>query len=194
MEACNVYYWDICIFIAYSKNERVQYGKCFEDIAQYLDEAKAFGTWKIYTSTLTIAEVPKNRPKSYAAFSTFRDFLDDYRDVVIPIPPDPNIMELAADLHGMKYTKISGSRKLEAPDSTHLASAILLQRGYGGMLDAFHTFDNGGQRSIGGCAVPLLTYETCCEQCLREPAIQGAISLNRRKPEHLAPRLISTPP
>jgi hypothetical protein len=67
----------------------MQYGKCIEDIAQYLDESKALGTWKIYTSTLMITEIPKSRLKSSAAFATFRDFLDDYRDVVIAIPSGP---------------------------------------------------------------------------------------------------------
>jgi predicted nucleic acid-binding protein len=147
------FYWDTCIFVAHLNDERIQYGQSIEDIAQYLDEAKAQGIWKIYTSTLTIAEIPKGRLKSTAIFATFRDFLNDYRDVVIQVSPDPNVMELAADLHGMEYTKTNGKRKLETPDAVHLASAILLQKVYGVTLDAFHTFDNGSQRGINGRAV-----------------------------------------
>lgn len=187
------FYWDTCIFVAHLNDERLQYGRCIEHIAQYLEEARSSGGCRIYTSTLTIAEIPKSRLKPDAAFATFRDFLDDYRDVVIQIAPDPNIMELAADLHGMKYTKTGGERKLETPDAIHLATAILLCDVYGVVLDEFHTFDNGGQRGVGGRAVPLLTYEKWCERCSNEPPVQDVIKLNRIRPEHPNPRLMSTP-
>lgn len=188
------FYWDTCVFVAHLNDERLQYGRCIEHIAQYLDEARTEGSCRIYTSTLTIAEIPKSRLTRAAAFATFMDFLRDYRDAITQVAPDPNIMELAADLHGMKYTKTNGRRKLETPDAIHLATAIFLQRVYGVTLDAFHTFDNGSQRGINGRAVPLLTYETWCEQCSNEPAVKEAIKLNRIRPEHPTPRLIPAPP
>jgi predicted nucleic acid-binding protein len=181
-------YWDTCVFIAYLNDERLQYGRFVDHITQYLDDSRRVGSCKIYTSTLTIAEIPRSRLKP-GAFPTFRQFLNDYRDAITQIAPDPNIMELASDLHGITYTKSGGSRKLATPDAVHLASALILQSVYGVTLDAFHTFDNGSQRGIGGRAVPLLSYETWCEQCLNEPVVQEVIRLRREPPEHPAPRL-----
>jgi hypothetical protein len=64
-------------------------------------------------------------------------------------------MEMSAELHGMKYSKTADTKRLEAPDAIHLATAIALQSNFGVSVDAFHTFDNGGQRSINGRATPL---------------------------------------
>jgi predicted nucleic acid-binding protein len=181
------FYWDTCIFIAYLNGENLAYGQAVDDIAQYLAEA-IVGSCRIYTSTLTIAEIPRSRLKGTSGFATFRDFLEDYRGAVTQIAPDPNVMEMAGDLHSMKYTKNGGNRILETPDAIHLASAVALEKSYGVSLDAFHTFDNGGQRSIGGRAVPILTYETWCEPCKNEPIVQEVIRLNRARPMHPAPR------
>ena len=181
-------YWDTCVFVAYLNDERVAYGNVIDDIEQYLEEA-ALGRWKIYTSTLTIAEIPRARLRGGRNFSSFSHFLSAYRASIIQITPDPNIMEIASDLHGVRYTKSQGVRSLPTPDAIHLASALVLQTTYGVALDAFHTFDNGGKRDVGGRSVPLLTYETWCEKHLNEPLVQQVVRLPRKPPKHPQPRM-----
>jgi len=100
-------------------------------------------------------------------------------------------MEMSAELHGMKYSKTADTKRLEAPDAIHLATAIALQSNFGVSVDAFHTFDNGGQRSINGRATPLLSYLESCEPCRSEPLVQEVLRLNRIRPTHPNPRLLA---
>jgi predicted nucleic acid-binding protein len=188
------FYWDTCVFIAHLNSERAKYGTTLDDIAQYLDEARE-GKCIIHCSAITIAEVTKEKMVDPAKWQ-FTEFLRDFSDAVIPVFPDINVMALAAELRSLKYTKTGGERKLGTPDAIHLASAIILQDVYGVTLDAFHTFDNGGKRDpeTNSKGVPLLSYETWCEQCLADPIARKVINLKRVRPEHPAKQMFTAPP
>jgi predicted nucleic acid-binding protein len=182
------YYWDSCVFIAALNEERAAYGDIVDDMKQFLAEAKA-GDCIIHCSTITIAEITKNRLKS-GAHSDFSSFLRDFRSAVVPVSPDPNIMALAAELRGLTYTKTGGSRTLATPDAIHLASAIALVESYGiPSLTAFHTFDDGKAKGPNGKSVPLLSFETWCEACDKDPIAQKVIKMKRAKPLHPAKKL-----
>jgi predicted nucleic acid-binding protein len=119
-DATQHFYWDTCVFVAYLNDERQAYGNAIDDIEQFLEESKR-GDWKIYTSTITIAEIPRSRLKNRVTFPSFVEFLYDYQSAIVQIAPDPNIMEAAGQLHGMLYTKGHGIRRLDTPDAIHLA-------------------------------------------------------------------------
>ena len=181
-------YWDTCVFIAHLQNEHATYGKAVDDIAQFLLEAGQ-NECQIYTSTITIAEIPRRRMRS-SGYGTFVDFLNDFAGAVIQITADPPIMAMAAELHGHQYSKTGGKRTLGTPDAIHLASAIALQETYGVKLESFHTFDNGGQRGIGGKSTPLLDFHDWCEGISQDALVQKVIALPRSKPLHPEPRML----
>lgn len=177
------FYWDTCVFIAHLNDDRVAYGATVDDIGQFLREAKD-GKCQIHCSAITIAEVTKDKIRS--GKWQFAEFLRDYRDAVIPVLPDAQVMAVAAELRSLTYTKTGGKRKLDTPDAIHLASALVLTDVYGVALDAFHTFDNGGKRGFEGPGVPLLTYETWCEQCQNDPLAKKVMAMKRERPDHPA--------
>lgn len=181
------YYWDSCVFIAYLNDERDAYGTRIDDIGQFLDEARS-GKCKIYCSTLTLAEITRKTLKT-ARVASFSDFLADFRSVIVPIDPDPTTMMMAGHLRGFSYTKTGGERKLMTPDAIHFATALTLVDTYKVPLDAFHTFDAGKAKGPEGNGVPMLGYETWCEQCASDEAVKRVIALSREPPIHPSPRL-----
>ena len=76
-------FWDSCVFYAFLRDERDAYD--INSIAQYIHEAKS-GKYRIYASTLVLAEVTPNaiiRP----GIGSFRDFLEDLQGAIILIDP-----------------------------------------------------------------------------------------------------------
>ncbi len=183
------YYWDTCIFFAYLNNEVEKYAHLIDHIEQYLDECRQ-GLLTIYTSTVTIAEIPSNKLSSNE-YGTFTDFLKDYSGAIIQVGADPNVMTLASEIKGITHLKgKDGRREVGTLDAIHLASALCLSADYGVPIQAFHTFDTGKSKTLeGGRAMPLLGYETWCVGMETDPVASRIIALNRCKPEHLNPRL-----
>ncbi len=181
-------YWDTCVFFAFLNNETEKYAHLIDHIEQFLEEAKQ-GACTIYTSAVTIAEVPAVK-LSHNEYGSFNDFLEDYRGAIIQVGADPNIMMLASEIKGITHTKgPTGRREVGTLDAIHLASALTLSADYGVPITAFHTFDTGKSKTIeGGRAMPLLGYETWCEGQESHPIVSRIIALNRCKPEHDNPR------
>jgi predicted nucleic acid-binding protein len=109
------------------------------------------GHCRLYTSTITLAEITKLNLKS-PEYGTFSEFLGNFRSVVIPVDPNPQAMLRASHLRRMIYTKTTGKRKLATPDAIHIATALALCDAFGVTLDAFRTFDGGKGR--GGADGP----------------------------------------
>jgi len=171
------------VFIAYLNDERTAYGQYVDHIGQFLDEAKA-GQCKIYCSTITLAEVTRQR-LAKSQVGSFNEFLADFRSAIIPVDPDPNIMIVAGHLRGMEYTKSTGTRTLATPDAIHLATALALIETYRVPIDALHTFDRGTNSNN----VPIIGYETWCEKCDQDETVKRLIKLRREQPQHPAPKL-----
>lgn len=180
-------YWDTNVFVAYLNDEKAAYGSYIDHIGQYLDEAKQ-GKCVIYTSTLTIAEVPRRRMVK-SSYGSFTDFLSDYEGIIIQIAADPSVMHVAAEIKDLRYHKSGGIREVGTPDAIHLASALALINTYEVSLTAFHTFDNGKGKGTLGKAVPLLSYEEWCSSCSSDPSARQVMALYRIKPNHPNPRL-----
>ncbi|MCJ2063506.1 PIN domain-containing protein [Methylobacterium sp. J-088] len=180
-------YWDTCVFTAFLNNEIAAYGNYISHIEQYLEEAKA-GKFKIYCSTITLAEITRGSMRN-SSFGTFEEFLEDYSAAIIQITPDPNIMSLAGALRSLQYTKDNGKRKLLTPDAIHLASAIYLKDEFKVPLAALHTFDDGKSKGPEGKSIPILSAETWCGAIANDPTAKRLINLIRSKPEHPTPRL-----
>jgi predicted nucleic acid-binding protein len=134
------YYWDACVFIAYL-NKEASYGIHIDHIDQYLDDAKA-GHCRLYTSTITLAEITKQHLKT-SDHGSFTEFLSNFRSAIVPVDPNPAAMLKASHLRGMTYTKTGGTRKLATPDAIHIATALTLIDTFGVPLSVFHTFDAG---------------------------------------------------
>ncbi len=181
------YYWDACVFIAHLNDEQDKHGAHVEHIQQFLDESRN-GQCTIYTSSITIAEIPSNRLKS-AEYGTFAEFLDDFQGSIIPIGADPNVMAIAAQIRGLPFVKQGSRREVGTPDAIHLASALVLTSDYGVPLTAFHTFDNGKSKMPEGKTVSLLALETWCDACRDDPLAKRLIALSRIRPLHSDPRL-----
>lgn len=186
MSSIPQYYWDTCVFIAQLNDDRVGYGDTVDDISQFLDEAKQ-GKCTIHCSTITIAEITKDKVIKDPAKWRFSDFLRDFKDAVIPLQADVNIMSLAAEMRSLPFSKSGTPRTLGTPDAIHLASAIVLMDTFGVQIEAFHTFDKGGK---GG--VPLIGFETWCERCADDPLAKKVIDLKRVPPEHPSKRIPGT--
>lgn len=176
------YYWDTCVFIAYLMDDRDGFGSIIDDIGQFLEEAQR-GECVIHCSTITMAEVTRH---NCHGDHDFEAFLDQWGAGIVPLTPDPNTMRTASELRSAIYTKTGGERKLHTPDAIHLASALTLIEAYGVPLDEFHTFDRGRKRDPDGKGVPLLGYETWCEQCADDPLVKRIIDLKRCIPQHPA--------
>jgi predicted nucleic acid-binding protein len=182
------YYWDACVFLAYL-NKEASYGIHIDHIDQFLDDAKA-GHCRLYTSTITLAEITKLNLKS-PEYGNFSEFLVNFRSVIVPVDPNPQAMLKASHLRGMIYTKTTGKRKLATPDAIHIATAMALGDTFGVTLDAFHTFDAGaGKGGPDGPGLPILGYEEWCEQCSDDETVKRVIAMKRVKPTHPAPRLV----
>lgn len=180
-------YWDTNIFVAYLNDERAAYGTYIDHIGQYLEEAKD-GKCVVYTSALTIAEVPKRRLVR-SNYGSFTEFLNDYEGIVVQVAADPPIMRVAAEIKNLRYQKSGGVREVGTPDAIHLASALALGDTYGVSLTAFHNFDSGKGKGTEGRAVPLLSYEDWCGGCSNDPVAKRVIALRRMRPDHPNPRL-----
>lgn len=180
-------YWDTCVFTAFLNNETDAYGNYISHIEQYLDEARS-GKYKIYCSTITLAEITSGNMKA-SPFGKFSDFLLDFSSAVTQITPDPGIMTLAGDLRSLQYTKDNGKRKLLTPDAIHLASAIYLKEAYKVPLVALHTFDDGKSKGPEGKSIPMLSAEAWCTAIANDPIAKKLINLSRKKPEHPSPKL-----
>lgn len=185
MKAPENLYWDTCVFLAYLNDERQTYGTQIDHIDQFLREAND-GKWRIFCSTITIAEITL-RDIGTGGSQAFDAFLKDFASAVVQVSPDPVIMKIASDLRGVSYAKGGGNRKLLTPDAIHLATAISLQENFEVPLSYFHTFDSGKAKGPEGKAVPLLGYETWV------PTIPGraaglAAALSREKPQHPNPQ------
>jgi hypothetical protein len=181
------YYWDTCIFVAFLNRMQDAYGVYIEHIGQFLEEARK-GECRIYTSGITIAEMPRKRLLA-SRYGDFNEFLADYAGAVTTIGADPNVMALAADIKNLTYTKTGGTREVGTADAVHLASALALMDDYGVPLTIFHTFDNGKGKGPEGRAVPLLSYQEWCEGCLTDPVAQRIMTLTRKRPDHPFPKL-----
>ena len=192
MSEISHYYWDTCIFVAYLNKMEEAYGVYVEHIGQFLEEARK-GECKIYTSGITIAEVPRKRMLA-SKYGDFNEFLADYAGAITPIGADPNVMATAAEIKNLAYAKTGGRREVGTLDAVHLASALALIDVYEVPLTAFHTFDDGNSKGLEGKAVPLLSFETWCEECIGDPVAQRVIGSARKRPDHPFPKLpISLP-
>jgi len=181
-EPAQHFLWDSCVFIAYLADDRAAYGQAIDDIGQYLDEARQ-GTCRIYCSTITLAEVTRDR--MVKSNDTFNAFLRSFRSAIVPIDPNPNIMITAGHLRGFTYTKNGGNRRLGTPDAIHLATALALQDSFRVPLDALHTFDRG----MNGKAAPIIGLEDWCDGCKDDEVVRKVIALKREPPLHRVPRL-----
>ena len=181
------YYWDTCIFVAFLNKMHDAYGVHVDHIGQFLEEARK-GECRIYTSGITIAEMPRKRLLA-SPYGDFNEFLADYAGAVTTIGADPNVMSLAADIKNLTYTKTGGTREVGMADAMHLASALALIEDYGVPLTTFHTFDDGKGKGLEGRAVPLLSFHEWCEGCLDDPVARRIIALRRRRPDHPFPKL-----
>jgi predicted nucleic acid-binding protein len=160
-----------------------------DSIQQYLEEAKA-GTFRIYTSSVFLAEVASTKIRKKGVGGPVA-FLNDFVGSVIVIDASVPVFELAGRLKDIPYRKgASEKRSLSTGDATMLATALYLQTAYGVKLDAFHTFDDGAQKR----AVPIISYHEWCEG-LTGPKLllaQEVIALRRMRPVHPSPRLKGT--
>ena len=182
-------FWDSSVFYAYLGNDSVH---DTSGIEQYLYEMRN-GDHKIYASSLVLAEVIPSAIKR-PNVGTLQDFVDDLESAVTIVTPSPDVMHRAARLKDLPYQKSnSRGRRLGTADAIILASCLEIMDGWSVNIDAFHTFDDGKSRGPEGRMVPLLSYQEWCEGftsahlTVADPVIQ----LNRRKPIHPAPRLVS---
>ena len=188
------YFWDSCALIEYLNDN--DDGNKKNNLQWFLDDAKS-GKCKIHISTLSLAEILPSRIVS-EAYRNIDDFLNDFQGHLIPVTPNTNIMRMAAKLRDNQYQKFvnhavgySPSRKLDAPDAIILASAVYLEKANGISLEAFHTYDNGGQhRADGGRSVPILSIEDWRRLDLEyDPIVDDVIALTRETPVYPDPRL-----
>jgi hypothetical protein len=190
------YYWDTCIFVAYLNDNKNAYGHYIDHIAQFLDDCRR-GECRIYTSSITIVEIPAKRMAN-STYGTFNEFLADYTGAIVQIGADPNVMMLAAELKNPIYKKdvnAAKGREVGTADAIHLATALALTADYGVPLTAFHTFDDGKSKGLCGKAVSLLSYQDWCQGILDEPTVSRVIAMTRARPEHPDPRLpMALPP
>jgi len=181
------YFWDSCVFAAYLKDEQAAYD--IASIQAYLSEAKS-GKARIYCSSISSGEV---LPSHIKGGGTFEDFMADYEGAVIQHDPDPNIMTMCGRFRDLPYKKgQSTNRRLSTPDAIILATAVHLRDAFGVVFSAFHTFDGGGKKDLdGNRQIPILTYETWCEDFSLEQYVLAAriITLPRCKPIHPEPGL-----
>lgn len=162
-------------------------------INQFVLDAKN-GDCTIYVSTLTISELLPSHLKD-RKLKSYQEFISDMSGAVNQISPDINILSLSARLRDVPYSKKvnskeTASRRLDVPDAIMLATAIVLRDGYQVKLDAFHTFDNGGKRSLeGGRCVPLLDFNDWCQTLTKsyQPLVRRVVDLPRTKPIHDRP-------
>ena len=158
-----------------------------DHIGQFLEEARK-GECRIYTSGMTIAEMPKKRMLA-SPCGDFNEFLADYAGAITTISADPNVMSIAAEIKNLAYTKTDGSREVGTLDAVHLASALTLIDEYGVQITAFRTFDNGKGKGPDGKAVPLLSYHEWCEGIWSDPIVMKVTALARKRPDHPFPKL-----
>lgn len=184
------YYWDTCVFTAHLVNERHQHGNVIDDIQQFLGDAHA-GRCRIYTSTITIAEIT-SPTLATSNVGSFQEFLRDFRGVVIAVDPSPVLMEMASHLRSQDYRKGEVFRKLGTADAIHLATAVGLSEIYGVDLEAFHTFDRGKRRGEeGGRGLPLIGFEEWSEGCMADPMVAKVRTMRRGVPLHPSPNMLA---
>lgn len=188
-------FWDSCVFIRYLTG---QIGDpYFEEIAHYVDEAKA-GGWTIHFSTIAFAEIrPKHLRKK--GFFSISDFLADLGGAFIPIDPNPNIMIDAGELRDANAVNPSDPnisadevRVVGTADAIHLCTCIYAKDVLGITDIVFHTLDEGKGKSWEGKCIPLLTFEDWYPAALRPPKIKDACDLIRKRPLHPQPFIRGT--
>jgi predicted nucleic acid-binding protein len=144
-------YWDSCVWIALINSELNRVERCESMIAL----AKA-GDVQIWTSSLTLAEVYKNRGASGAELpadkdSNFEAFLE--QDFIVEVQVDHEIAILARRL-----LRTHSPLLRRCPDAIHLATAVANN------LDELHTFDGINLLPLNGLVrrgdrVPLMIRE-----------------------------------
>ena len=178
-------FWDSCVFNAFLYDEKATYN--VDHIEQYLDEAKA-GIHKIYTSSIVFAEIAASKIKKQGVGSTI-DFFNDLNGACIVVDASVNIIELAGRLKDIPYRKGSSDRRvLSTGDAIMLATALHLTDAYGVPIDAFQTFDDGGQKR----QLSLLSFQDWCEGLTGTKAAlaKRVAGIKREPPIHPTPRLI----
>jgi len=176
-------FWDSCVFNALLYDESAAYG--IASIDQYLEEAKA-GACKIYTSSVFLAEVAQSKIRKKGIGGPIH-FLNDFVGSVVVIDASVSVFELAGRLKDIPYRKgTSDKRVLSTGDAVMLATALFLKDAYEVVVDAFHTFDNGGKKR----ELSILSYHEWCEGLSgAKAALAGrVVSLLREIPIHPAPK------
>jgi hypothetical protein len=69
-------YWDSCVFIRYLTGSITD--ACFEDICQFVDEARRGLGVRIYTSTVALAEI-RPRHLRQGQLGSVNDMIEDFR-------------------------------------------------------------------------------------------------------------------
>lgn len=182
-------FWDSSVFYAFLDGNSVH---DTSGIEQYLYETRN-GEHRIYASSLVLAEVIPSaitRPN----VGSLQDFIDDLESAVTIVTPSPDVMHRAARLKDLPYQKAnSRGRRLGTPDAIILASCLEIMEMWNINIDAFHTFDDGKTRGPQGRMIPLISYQDWCEgfATVHLAVAEPVIRLNRCKPIHPRPRLVS---
>lgn len=122
-----LYYWDSCLFLAWLKDEERKTGE-MDGVREIIQRVKRRDA-KVMTSVLTNVEVLSSKVPA-GTDTLFRGLMKRLNRVSMDI----RVADLAHDL--CNHYSLLG-RKLKAPDSIHLATAITYR------AIEFHTFDDG---------------------------------------------------
>ena len=177
-------FWDTNIFGAWLYEDTTY---DLASIEQYLSEAKD-GKWKIYTSSVAIAEIATSKIKK-KSHGTMLDLLNDFVGTVLVIDASVNVLELSGRLKDIPYKKNqSDKRFLSLGDATMLATVLHLEDAYDVKINTFHTYDNTKKKEV-----PLLSYNEWCDGLTgeKQKLANRVCSMKREKPHHPTPRLIS---
>jgi predicted nucleic acid-binding protein len=137
--------WDTCIFLAWLKNESRADGE-MEGVAESLAKIES-GTCALVTSAIIHTEIHPTRLNDDVQ-EKFKNFLT--RSNIEVVPADTPVNRLAGELQEFYdiQKKIDGLGRLCTPDAIHLATALIYE------VDAFYTFDDGGDTKCRGL-IPL---------------------------------------
>lgn len=132
-----IYYWDTCVFLAWIRNETTRKPGEMEGIRDCIERVKKRQI-SIVTSVLTYTEITVAKVPA-GADNLFEEVMQ--RPNCGKIGVDMRIARLARDLRNYYLLKPTqyGGKTLTAPDSIHLATAILYK------ITEFHTFDGRDQ-------------------------------------------------
>lgn len=185
-------FWDSCVFIRYLSGSAKD--ACFDDICQFVDDAKAKRV-KIHYSTLVYAEL-RPRYLRQGKFGSISEMLEDFGSAFQPIDPSPNILSWAGALKdaqavnpGDKKQPSEKVRVVGTPDAIHLMTCLYARDAMGIDDIVFHTLDEGKGGSWEGKCIPLLGFERWYPAGKRDPYVEKVCGLNRSKPIHPQPTL-----